>query len=152
MLTSPSRRTVQFDPLTYSMNDPDRRLLRLPSSRAQRRARDLEGFTVEHIPDGYDIDESSHRRNAQMIEKAMAGKAVSRAPLLSAIEEGGTITSLTQILTSDEEDDAADPGRMELIPEIHEDPQTDTTTEADSTVPAQRLSFLIPTITVDDYS
>ncbi|XP_069115846.1 bestrophin-4-like isoform X2 [Argopecten irradians] len=109
-------------------------------------------FTVEHIPDGYDIDESSHRRNAQIIEKAMAGKAVSRAPLLSAIEEGGTITSLTQILTSDEEDDAADPGRMELIPEIHEDPQTDTTAEADSTVPAQRLSFLIPTITVDDYS
>ncbi|XP_033729847.1 uncharacterized protein LOC117319108 [Pecten maximus] len=123
----PSRRTVQFDPLTYFSNDPSMpsRVLLRPYTRSQKRARDLEGFTVEHVPDGYDIEETTHRRNAQIIEKAMTGKAVSRAPLLSAIEEGGTITSLTQILSSDDEEEAGESGRMELIPEIYEEQQPD---------------------------
>ncbi|XP_021340108.1 uncharacterized protein LOC110441321 isoform X1 [Mizuhopecten yessoensis] len=155
--TKPSRRrTVQFDPLTYFMNDPDQppRGLHRSRIRSQRRARDLEGFTVENVTDGCDVDEtvSAHRRNAQIIEKAMAGKAVSRAPLLSAIEEGGTITSLTQILPSDEDEDAEESERMELIQELHEEQNPETNLENETAIHDQRPSFIIPTITIDDYS
>lgn len=45
----------------------------------------------------------------------MAGKSVSRAPMLSAIEEGGTITSISQILPSDDEEEEFD--KMDLIEE-----------------------------------
>ncbi|CAC5382464.1 unnamed protein product [Mytilus coruscus] len=55
-------------------------------------------FTVEKISDGSDMDaRSMQRRNAQKIEKVISDHAVSRAPLLSAIEEGGTITSISQL-------------------------------------------------------
>ena len=40
---------------------------------------------------------SLQKRNAQKIEKVISGNVVSRAPLLSAIEEGGTITSISQL-------------------------------------------------------
>ncbi|XP_021340109.1 uncharacterized protein LOC110441321 isoform X2 [Mizuhopecten yessoensis] len=111
-------------------------------------------FTVENVTDGCDVDEtvSAHRRNAQIIEKAMAGKAVSRAPLLSAIEEGGTITSLTQILPSDEDEDAEESERMELIQELHEEQNPETNLENETAIHDQRPSFIIPTITIDDYS
>lgn len=55
-------------------------------------------FIVEQISDGSDMDgHSLQRRNAQKIEKVISGNVVSRAPLLSAIEEGGTITSISQL-------------------------------------------------------
>ncbi|XP_060079824.1 bestrophin-1-like [Ylistrum balloti] len=112
-------------------------------------------FTVEHVTDVLDVDETvpAHRRNAQMIEKAMAGKAVSRAPLLSAIEEGGTITSLTQILSSDDEEAPEESDRMELIPEVHEDQHPDDSNlDKETTISVERPSVTIPLITIDDYS
>lgn len=55
-------------------------------------------FIVEQISDGSEMDgHSLQRRNAQKIEKVISGNVVSRAPLLSAIEEGGTITSISQL-------------------------------------------------------
>jgi hypothetical protein len=57
-------------------------------------------FQVEHVVDDLDPDATSskYRRNALMMEKLLAGKSVvSRSPVLSSIEEGNTITSITQI-------------------------------------------------------
>lgn len=55
-------------------------------------------FTIEKISDGSDIDaRSMQRRNAQKIENFISDHAVSRAPLLSTVEEGGTITSISQL-------------------------------------------------------
>lgn len=55
----------------------------------------------------------------------MSGKNISRAPNLSAIEEGGTITSITQILPEDEVPQTPDVIEEELeedVPtEIHVD-------------------------------
>ena len=41
---------------------------------------------------------SSTRRSGQAMTDKQFGKAVSRAPVLSAIEEGNTVTSMRQIL------------------------------------------------------
>lgn len=63
-------------------------------------------FTVEQVTDqDFEDANNQYRRNAQKLEKAMAAHTVSRAPLLSAIEEGNTITSISQILTSESEDE-----------------------------------------------
>ncbi|KAK3107634.1 hypothetical protein FSP39_018837 [Pinctada imbricata] len=106
-------------PLTFSYSggensdqEPNRPVQKPESSlQAIRQSR----FTVEQVPD--DVEEATplHIRNAQKLKEAMSGKNVSRAPVLSAIEEGGTITSMTQILP--DEDDV-----MPLVDHvIHED-------------------------------
>ena len=71
------------------------------------------------MPDDVPLDEELtlvHHRNAQKIKDSMVGKNISRAPNLSAIEEGGTITSITQILP---EDDA--PLSPDVIVEVPEE-------------------------------
>lgn len=66
-------------------------------------------FTVEHIADTLQLpDNSIHWRNAQKIEKAMAGKVVSRSPELSSIEEANTVNSITQVLPKEEDGDDDD--------------------------------------------
>ncbi|KAK3585083.1 hypothetical protein CHS0354_004272 [Potamilus streckersoni] len=57
-------------------------------------------FVVEPVHGDIDVDTTIHRRNAQLFDKQMTGKVVLRSPVLSAIEEVNTITSLKQILSS----------------------------------------------------
>ncbi|WAR05255.1 BEST3-like protein [Mya arenaria] len=56
-------------------------------------------FTVEVVPGDHEVDASKSARNKQIIEKHMSHMAVSRPPVLSAIEEGNTIRSVKEILT-----------------------------------------------------
>lgn len=51
-------------------------------------------FIVESVPGDTNIDASKHTRNKQILDKHMAHMAVSRPPVLSAIEEGNTIRSV----------------------------------------------------------
>ncbi|XP_052242645.1 uncharacterized protein LOC127852733 [Dreissena polymorpha] len=52
------------------------------------------------VPGDHDVDASKQARNKQIIDKHMGYMAVSRAPVLSPIEEGGTVRSVKEILTS----------------------------------------------------
>ncbi|KAL3886867.1 hypothetical protein ACJMK2_026828 [Sinanodonta woodiana] len=54
-------------------------------------------FVVEPVSVDFETETSKHRRNAILLDIHMAGKAVSRSPALSAIEEINTVTSLKQI-------------------------------------------------------
>lgn len=80
-------------------------------------------FTIEQVSDDVPLDEELtlvHHRNAQKIKDTISGKNISRAPNLSAIEEGGTITSITQILPEDEVPQTPDA--------IEEEPEEDVST------------------------
>lgn len=56
-------------------------------------------FTVEAVPGDTEIDASKQARNKQILEKHMGGyMAVSRPPVLSAIEEGNTIRSMKVLI------------------------------------------------------
>ncbi|XP_041374732.1 bestrophin-4-like [Gigantopelta aegis] len=57
-------------------------------------------FVVDFVPDdeSNSIQANNSRRSGQVITDKQFGKSVSRAPVLSAIEEGNTVTSLRQIL------------------------------------------------------
>ncbi|KAL4229154.1 chloride channel [Mactra antiquata] len=57
-------------------------------------------FTVEAVPGDTDIDASKQSRNKQILDKHMGYMAVSRPPVLSAIEEGNTIRSMKEIISS----------------------------------------------------
>ncbi|KAH3878105.1 bestrophin-2-like [Dreissena polymorpha] len=57
-------------------------------------------FQVDIVPGDHDVDASKQARNKQIIDKHMGYMAVSRAPVLSPIEEGGTVRSVKEILTS----------------------------------------------------
>lgn len=64
----------------------------------------------------------------------MSGKNISRAPNLSAIEEGGTITSITQILPED--DTLPAPGVIAEVPEedVFSEGEEETSEEKEHTV------------------
>ncbi|XP_045207719.2 uncharacterized protein LOC123559734 isoform X2 [Mercenaria mercenaria] len=58
-------------------------------------------FVVESVPgDNSNIDASKQARNKQLLDKHMAYMAVSRPPVLSAIEEGNTIRSVKDLIPS----------------------------------------------------
>ncbi|XP_062566707.1 bestrophin-3-like isoform X2 [Saccostrea cucullata] len=104
------------DSLPSKLNSP---ATRHKASRLRRKmSLDSKLFTIEQVPDDVPIDEESisvHQRNAQKIKDSMSGKNISRAPNLSAIEEGGTITSITQLLPED--DAVPTPDVIEEVPE-----------------------------------
>ncbi|XP_022328178.2 bestrophin-2-like isoform X2 [Crassostrea virginica] len=105
----------QHDADIVTNNSTDSLPSHMDSPATRHRAR----FTIEQVPDDVPLDEELtlvHHRNAQKIKDSMAGKNISRAPNLSAIEEGGTITSITQILP---EDDA--PLSPDVIVEVPEE-------------------------------
>ncbi|KAK3585084.1 hypothetical protein CHS0354_004273 [Potamilus streckersoni] len=56
-------------------------------------------FVIEPVSVDFEADNSKHKRNSHLIDMHMTGKAVSRSPALSAIEEINTVTSLKQILS-----------------------------------------------------
>ncbi|KAL3886868.1 hypothetical protein ACJMK2_026829 [Sinanodonta woodiana] len=98
--TDKSRKSGFPAPLIHIQNETDaeentqvRDSVIIPSSHKLR-------FVVEPVNGDIDVDTSIHGRNAQLIDKQMTGKVVSRSRLLSAIEEVNTITSLEQIVSS----------------------------------------------------
>lgn len=115
-------------------------------------------FTIEQVPDDIPLDEELtliHHRNAQKIKESMSGKNISRAPNLSAIEEGGTITSITQILPED--DTPPTPDVIVEVPEegVFSEGDEETSEEKEHTGRDEEsrplLDRPIPTIVIEEW-
>ncbi|XP_061188143.1 bestrophin-2-like [Saccostrea echinata] len=109
-------------------------------------------FTIEQVPDDVPLDEESisvHQRNAQKIKDSISGKNISRAPNLSAIEEGGTITSITQILPED--DTVPAPDVIEEVPEENMPSEVFVEENRKNEETKPLLDRPIPTIVIEEW-
>ncbi|XP_056011446.1 bestrophin-3-like isoform X2 [Ostrea edulis] len=109
-------------------------------------------FTIEQVSDDVPLDEELtlvHHRNAQKIKDSMSGKNISRAPNLSAIEEGGTITSITQILPEDEVPQTPDVIEEELEEDVPTEIHVDDNKNSEETTPL--LNRPIPSIVIEEW-